>query len=181
MKKIPTLFKRDPDNLARVLPEVHPACQWVLDGMCCAILGGVFMKRREVKKGKPDPKGFMLSEDDETTGKRVGWVPVGDGPEDKYFQEGLSNAAINWTIMGPATCELVGLKSQGGIERYREHILVPHCSITLVIDADSVPRSFDALHDWLANKPIEGVVWHHRDGRMAKIKGRDFGHRRPTP
>ena len=23
--------------------------------------------------------------------------------------------------------------------------------------------------------PIEGIVWHHPDGRMAKIKARDFG------
>jgi hypothetical protein len=31
----------------------------------------------------------------------------------------------------------------------------------------------------LAGKDIEGIVWHHSDGRMAKIKLRDFGHKRP--
>ena len=32
MHKIPTLFRRDPDDRKRVLPEANPACQWVLDG-----------------------------------------------------------------------------------------------------------------------------------------------------
>lgn len=27
---------------------------------------------------------------------------------------------------------------------------------------------------WLADEGVEGVVWHHPDGRMAKLKGRDF-------
>ncbi len=33
MRKIPTLFRRDPEDMARVLREVHPDCQWVLDGV----------------------------------------------------------------------------------------------------------------------------------------------------
>lgn len=33
MKKIPTVFVRDPEtNLKHVRDEVHPDCQWVLDG-----------------------------------------------------------------------------------------------------------------------------------------------------
>jgi hypothetical protein len=32
MEKIPTLFRRDPVDMKRVLPEVNPACQWVSDG-----------------------------------------------------------------------------------------------------------------------------------------------------
>jgi hypothetical protein len=41
-----------------------------------------------------------------------------------------------------------------------------------------VPRDFDGLREYLAGKDIEGIVWHHSDGRMAKIKLRDFGHKR---
>jgi hypothetical protein len=40
------------------------------------------------------------------------------------------------------------------------------------------PRDFDGLRTWLAGKDIEGIVWHHPDGRMAKIKLRDFGLKR---
>ena len=31
------------------------------------------------------------------------------------------------------------------------------------------------LKDWLSAPHYEGLVWHHPDGRMAKIKRRDFG------
>lgn len=41
------------------------------------------------------------------------------------------------------------------------------------------PRDFDGLRAWLDGKDIEGIVFHHPDGRMAKIKLRDFGLRRP--
>jgi hypothetical protein len=39
------------------------------------------------------------------------------------------------------------------------------------------PRTFDALRAYL-QRDIEGIVWHHEDGRMVKIKGKDFGIRR---
>lgn len=40
------------------------------------------------------------------------------------------------------------------------------------------PRAFDALREYLRGRDIEGVVWHHPDGRMVKIKGKDFGLKR---
>lgn len=37
-----------------------------------------------------------------------------------------------------------------------------------------VPRDFDGLMTWLLAHPeFEGIVWHHPDGRMAKLKHRD--------
>jgi hypothetical protein len=36
------------------------------------------------------------------------------------------------------------------------------------------PRSFEAIKAALLPSTIEGVVWHHPDGRMVKIKRRDF-------
>lgn len=32
MRKTPTLFMRDPNNLRVVTRDVHPACQWATDG-----------------------------------------------------------------------------------------------------------------------------------------------------
>lgn len=191
MRKIPTLFRRDPANMARLLPEIHPDCQWVMDGegvatrkidgMCCAIVDGVFVKRRELKKGKPAPDGFIQAQVDDVTGKTVGWVPIGDGPDDKYFREAF--AALPESMMIDQTFEFVGPKSQGGIEGYETHQLVAHNSPELIIEGGaSIPRDFEWLGQWLADKPIEGIVWHHEDGqRMAKIKGRDYGHKRPRP
>jgi len=37
------------------------------------------------------------------------------------------------------------------------------------------PRTFDAMKDYLSRNVIEGIVWHHPDGRMAKIKRKDMG------
>ncbi len=178
MKKIPTLFIRDPaTNLRHVSREVHPDCQWVidgeggptrkLDGTCVLIRGLSVFKRREVKAGKAPPDGFELIETDPKTGNRVGWVAVGDGPEDKWHREALQNLDA---LLPGGTYELCGPKVQGNPEGYPEHTLRRHGSIGL----DDVPRSFRALSRWLHDRPYEGVVWHHQDGRMAKIKKKDF-------
>ena len=37
-----------------------------------------------------------------------------------------------------------------------------------------VPRDYAGLAAWLRACPWEGIVWHHPDGRMAKLKRRDF-------
>jgi hypothetical protein len=51
------------------------------------------------------------------------------------------------------------------------HDLIKHSMAIVLEDA---PRDFDALAVWLRANPYEGIVWHHQDGRMAKIKARDF-------
>jgi hypothetical protein len=47
-----------------------------------------------------------------------------------------------------------------------------------LLKLQSAPRTFDALREYLKPQDIEGIVWHHPDGRMAKIKKRDFGLKR---
>lgn len=188
MKKIPTLFKRDPEDMAHILQEVNPDCQWVidgegrptvkLDGMCCAIIDGKLYKRREIKALSAIEgmlEGFMLVDHDVVTDKAVGWIPVGEGSDDKYFREAFDNLTKHGKP-DDGTYELVGPKSQGGIEGYLSHELMRHGHIFL--PSTEVPTGFDELGAWLAGQPIEGVVWHHPDGRMAKIKGRDFGFKR---
>lgn len=183
MKKIPTLFKRDFENKGAIIDCVQKGCEWVVagdgratvkhDGTCCMIRDGVLYKRYELKHGKKPPMNFEPAcEFDENTGKQRGWVPVGDGPEDAYHREGLQ-----WLIdidgaIKNGTYELIGPKIQGNPECVNRHILVLHGGVEL----QDVPVSFKELRDWLAlRNNIEGVVWHHRDGRMAKIKLRDFG------
>ena len=178
MKKIPTLFVRNPERRSELLNQVTPGCEWVLsgegtamqklDGTCCMIRDGVLYKRREVKKGKSDPPGFELSEEDTNTGKRFGWVLVGDGPEDKYHILALPNE-----VLADGTYELVGPKIQGNAERYSDHCLVSHGSVPL----NRIRRTFESLSlMFRGDFPYEGVVWHHPDGRMAKLKKKDFIH-----
>lgn len=179
MKKIPTIFKRNPENMREILREPHPDCLWVFngegvatrkyDGTCVAIINGQYLKRREVKKGKKIPVGFIEVMHDPNTGKRVGWVPVRvDDPQDKWHMEAFDNQP-------DGTYELCGPKVQGNPEKFDSHVLVPHLKAEIYEDC---PRDYDGLKNWFADKDIEGIVFHHPDGRMAKIKKRDFGLRR---
>lgn len=177
MRKIPTLFKRDPENMKRVLREVTPECKWVLDGegkatrkfdgTCVLVRDGAIYKRREVKPGKTPPADFEQVDHDEVTGKTVGWVPVGDGPEDRIHRETFAGVA---SFIADGTYELIGPKINGNPERMDSHMFIPHGGIPL----PDVPHDFDGLRDWLLACDYEGIVWHHPDGRMAKLKKRDF-------
>ena len=182
MKKIPTVFERDwTGDKSRVTSHVHPGCEWVLagegiatrkiDGTACLVRAGKLFKRRELRPGDAQPSGFELSAHDEETGKTIGWVPVGDGPEDKWHR--LAFAAN--PALSDGTFELVGPKIQGNPENFTEHVLVSHEATGLHPDA---PRTFDGLREWLQGMNIEGIVFHHPDGRMAKIKKKDFGIKR---
>ena len=185
MKKVPTLFERDWNgDRSRVTPQVHASCEWVIagegkatrkmDGTSCLIRDGKLYRRRELKKGEPQPPLFELADHDEETGKTVGWMPVEpSSPSDKYHAEAFGDGAG----LEDGTYELVGPKVQGNLEKYDMHTLVPHDWFGLIFDGD-VPRTFDGLKDWLNGRDIEGLVFHHDDGRMAKIKLRDFGLKR---
>lgn len=186
MQKIPTLFERDWDgDRSRVVDQVHEGCEWVLageglatcklDGTSCMIRDGEFFKRREQRGDRPVPLEFEQIERDEKTGKVAGWMPVGDGPEDRWHREALANGA-NWLN---GTYELIGPKVQGNPERALDHFLIRHGEGLAGI-IEGVPRDFAGLRDWLEGRDIEGVVFRHQDGRMAKIKLRDFGHKRPA-
>lgn len=176
MKKIPTIFVRDMSKQpALVTSEWKPGCEWVrdgqgrptvkIDGTCCMVRRGQFFKRRELKPGQPEPPDFETADFDEETGKTVGWVPVGDGPDDKWHREAFTGNESDGTY------ELIGPKVQGGKEGGEKHILALHGEVP----ADDAPRTFDGLKEYLTGRDIEGIVWHHPDGRMAKIKRRDFG------
>lgn len=194
MCKIPTVFERDWEGeRSRVVDKVHLGCEWVLagegiatrklDGTSCMIRGRNFYKRREVRRDQIVPPDFKEVERDDITGKTVGWVPVGQGPEDRQHQEAFlhvlqcrQNWATHDNFVPDGTYELVGPGIQGNPERYPFRTLVPHSDSTLILEG--VPRTFDGLKEWLAIQDIEGVVFHHPDGRMAKIKLRDFGIKR---
>lgn len=193
MKKIQSLFCRNYDGDRLVRNEVVPGSEWVIagegiatkkfDGTCCMIRGGRLFKRYEVKPGCSAPVGFEpANEIDEVTGKQQGWLPVGHGPEDKWHREAwefLSLRDIEGalrpkavpTYFADATYELIGPKIQGNPEQVGHHQLVKHGE-HLLRDA---PRTFDAIKEYLAGEDIEGIVWHHPDGRMVKIKAKDFG------
>lgn len=180
MEKIPTLFERDWDGDRRyVLPQVTAGCEWVIDGEgmptrkydgTCVMLDrdGDWWARREVKEGKPEPEGFVSLGTDPETLKTVGWEPAAQSAFAKWHKEALGNPYERRPI---GTYELVGPKVNGNPEGAGGHELIRHADAEFLAD---VPRDFGSLAEWLHAHPFEGVVWHHPDGRMAKIKKRDF-------
>lgn len=189
MKKIPTLFKRDFDQPGNpIIPEYSDGTEWVLagegvatrkyDGTSVLIRDHKMYKRYEYKDGKTPPMDFEEADYDATTGKHVGWVQVGWGSEDKYFREAIQTLGAdpdNVTGALEGTHELLGPKVQGNPEKWDVHVLWPHQNAETHKD---VPTEFEALKTWLTDKDIEGIVWHHPDGRMVKIKKKDYGLKR---
>jgi hypothetical protein len=182
MQKIISVFQRNYETDRLIRDEVVPGAEWVLagegvatrkfDGTCAMVRGGKLYKRYDAKRGKTPPEGFEpAQEPDPVTGHHPGWLPIGDGPEDRWFRE-----AFDVTPRPPdGTYELCGPKVQGNREGYAVHILIPHGSVRL----PDFPRTFDGMREALRDGMIEGVVFHHPDGRMTKVKGKDFGFSRP--
>ena len=104
MKKIPSLFLRDWEgNRSLVTREVNPECAWVVagegvptrkrDGTACLVRDGVLFRRYDVKPGRTPPPGFEPCQDpDPETGHAPGWVPIGDGPADRWYRLAFENA-----------------------------------------------------------------------------------------
>ena len=190
MRKMPTLYEREQvGRKSLAVPRVNPECQWVLDGegratekfdgTCCAVIDGRLYARHALKEGKPMPQGWVHWSRNPEQRSGHGWRPVSDGPEDGRHRQAWDSAEPgDWA---DGTYELVGPK----IQKNPYGLLAPqlwlHGSGTL-----DAPTGFQDLDLWLAEHYLEGVVWHHPDGRMAKIKRRDFdipwpGKRRAAP
>lgn len=183
MKKIPTLFVRD-QATHQLVPTVHPDAVWVLDGegvatrkydgMTVLIREGTAYKRITVKRTDLPPINWEPAQEsaDPETGEWPGWIPLSaDSKEDRYLREAIESAPGGWE---DGTYEAVGPKINGNPEGVLAHELTRHGADVLA----EVPRDFDGLRLYLAGGVIEGIVWHHQDGRMVKIKGKDFGIRR---
>ena len=182
MKKIPSLFARNYDGDRLVRNEVVPGCEWVLagegvatrkwDGTSCLVQGGKLFKRYDSKHPDRAPAEFIPADEHDPVNKHyLGWLPVGDGPEDKYHREA-------WIDFSGAdgTYELIGPKIQGGAESGPTR-LVRHGAD----EFPNFPRHFDGIRDHFFNYQVpgfEGIVFHHPDGRMAKVKAKDFGIKR---
>lgn len=180
MKKIISLFQRNYDGDRLVRDEVVPGAEWVIagegvatrkwDGTSCLVRDGKLYKRYDAKAGRTPPEGWEAAQDpDPVTGHWPGWLPVGEGKEDQWHRE-----AWNSDLPRDDTYELCGPKIQGNPEGLDEHTLIRHGRYTL----PEAPRDFDGLKAYLAEHDIEGIVWHHPDGRMVKIKAKDFGIKR---
>lgn len=189
MKKMPCVFVRDfSDKRKPVLTtDVTPGCEWVLagegeatrkwDGTAALIKDGEIWARYDCKRGKTPPEGALPCDPapDETTGHWPHWVKVVAQPEYQWHREAFDQW-VRWhgSVPSPGTYEVVGPKVNGNPEHEPEHRLRVHGEEGYG-HIDRSPRTQDSIRALLEQFVVEGLVFHHPDGRMAKIRRADFG------
>lgn len=199
MKKISTLFKKDPNDLGRVINEINPENQWVFDGngiatrkfdgTACAIFDGELYRRYDCKIDKNTglykrqiPSGAIpCQEADKLSGHHPHWIKCRkDNPSDKYhfeaFDKLLRICTDEFNINKyDGTYELCGEKIQGNPENIKGHRLIKHGVEKLYL----ANYEFESLNSYFKSVDIEGIVFHNvMDGRMCKIRKSDFGIKR---
>jgi hypothetical protein len=181
MQKIISLFQRNYDGDHLVRDELVLGAEWVQagegvatrkwDGTACLVRGGKLYRRYDAKHGKTPPVGWEAAQEpDPVTGHHPGWLAVGEGPEDKHYRVAWARE----TNLPDGTYELCGPHFQSNPEHFEVDQFAQHGLGTY----PDCPRDFEGLKAWFNGRDIEGIVWHHPDGRMVKIKTKDFGLKR---
>lgn len=183
MKKISTLFKKDPKHLGRVINEVRPENSWVLEGLAiatrkfdgtsCAIIDGELYKRFDLKMGRALPDfAIPCQAPDSITGHHPHWVKCDRrSPSDQWHFAAFDALADK----KDGTYELCGEKIQRNPEGIKGHQLIPHGKERL----EGLDLSFEGLKRFLTTTDIEGIVFHHlTEDKLCKIRKTDFGIKR---
>ncbi len=177
MQKVPTMFVRDETKPGHpVIDEWKPECLWVsngegvatvkLDGTNVKVENGQLFKRQKPKERDYDEASYVPCDR--------------SNPADKWAFEGYDRGQAPRL---DGIYELLGPKIQGNPLKYPSHMIVrvvPPDPAIVILDrhAYPAPRDFHGLKAFFesdAGANMEGLVFHHPDGRMAKIKQRDFG------
>ena len=183
MRKISTLYKKNPNDLGRVIDEINPENEWVLkvgvptrkfDGTSCAIIDGELYKRFDLKKGRTlPPNSIPCQEPDIITGHHPHWTKCERDDNSNKWHFVAFDCLAN---KEDGTYELCGEKIQGNPEEIEGHRLIKHGGEVL---SDLNVFSFNGIKSFLSNHDIEGIVFHETGGsRMCKIRKSDFGIRR---
>jgi hypothetical protein len=177
MKKMKTLLVKDENHLAT--EEIQ--CPWVFDdgvqayiksdGSACMIKDGVLYKRYDAKRNKktgefkqPPEGSIPCCEPDEVTGHWPHWAVC--TREDKWHMEAFNGSEPDGTY------ELIGPKVNGNHERVGKHELLSHKKG--IQDLTSVKFDYAGIKSFIECLPHEGIVFHHPDGRMCKVRRKDF-------
>lgn len=183
MEKIPTLFERD--ARFHVVDTPRADCAWVFDGAGVGTekLDGT-NTRLTVRAGQivRVEKRRNPSKVQKQQGIVDGWYVDADefSAEDKWIFAATRNTDVSAWPDGEHSCEALGPRIQGNPLELEEHVCV---AFNLRAPAyPQVPRGYTELREFLADLEsqfapghlAEGIVFHHQDGRRAKIKRKDF-------
>ena len=178
MKKIPTLYARNPgnrryvtDELAVLLPDDSVSTEKI-DGTCVMFDGERWWARRELRRGGTEPEGWVFVNFDETTGKTIGWEPAERSGFYKYLIEAVDNETLK---VESGTYELYGPKINGNTARVKKHRLYRH-GTRIPVYPWNPGWTADVVKRWVLALPaqVEGIVWWYEDEPIAKLKKRDI-------
>lgn len=159
--KVPTLFLRDPGT-QRVIDEVRPGCEWVLaeEGVPTRMYDGIGLFYGSQPGVPLDWYRVTYPEDDAVVYTQA-----------RALRERIVTAVGDARFMRVGPYELCG----PGINNNPEGLNGPALFfIPGLPEVPNVPRGYDTLSDFMGRWPHEGIVWHHPDGRMAKLRVTDF-------
>lgn len=183
MEKIPTIFDRGDDF--KVLDRPRKGCEWVFAGEGAATekLDGTNI-RVTVRAGRVVrvEKRRNPSKLQKQQGVIDGWyVEASDtGSDDKWIQEAVRGTDVTAWPDGEHPAEAIGPHVQGNELGLEKHLCVPF-NLEIPVYGD-LPRDYAGLRARLPTLESlyspghlsEGIVFHHPDGRRAKIKRKDF-------
>ena len=183
MEKILTLFERA-DHF-RVIDKVAEGCEWVSrgEGIATEKLDGtnvqVTISAGQVIKVE---KRRSPSKEQKEQGMIDGWyVPTDpNDPGDKWILASVASTITSDWPDGEHSVEALGPKIQSNPLGLANHICVPFNLKPSIYEG--VPRDYEFLRGFLSDLDskfspghlAEGIVFHHPDGRRAKIKRKDF-------
>lgn len=184
MKKIPTIFKRDEARGGKIKNEYVVDYFDFLGAVATEKIDGTNV-RVTVRNHTPvrlekrrNPTKF-----EKAKGLIDPWyIDTSDSSEDKWMQEALKGTNFSDVPDGEWSGEAVGPNIQGNPLGFEAHIII-FFTLGQAPVIENVPTTFEELKEWLpaqksrignSDKGIEGIVWHLPDGRMMKIKTKDF-------
>jgi hypothetical protein len=142
-------------------------------------------RRNPSKKEKRQAEGAGLPVPEPTYA-----VADPDDSQDKHIFAAFYETDFSDWPDGVWECEALGPKIQGGVESDTPCLYPfsfdPNLAFDPIANLDpfeltpskiynAIEAYFTGMGGPLQGRPIEGIVWHGPDGRMAKIKRRDFG------
>lgn len=186
MEKIQTIFNRNWDTDRKVTDDLsvdfdfeNAIATEKLDGMNIRITVRIGTVVRLEKRRNP-------SKDQKEQGIVDPWYMDANEnePADKWLFDAVSNTDFTNVPDGEWSAEAIGKNIQGNPLNLDKNIVfifsLPEWRERITFT--NPPTEYHALKEWLnaqkskinENALIEGLVWHHPDGSMVKIKRKDF-------
>lgn len=181
------------------IDQINPGCEWVFNGEGIPTIKwdgtAVLIQRagdvmqvyqRYATKNLCDDESWISCDNHPENGKNLYWIPA----TDKWVLEAAQTYFDRQAKLGEpvkeGTYEAIGPKINGNRYKADNHVLVKHGWNGYQYHFGGTPLTYEGIkfllkglklripemyEDWVYH---EGLVFHHPDGRMAKIRRADF-------